>query len=44
MSKQLLKKIENGEFGIETLKSVKSLEASVIKKVWNILIINISNP
>jgi hypothetical protein len=37
MGKELLKKIENGEFGIETLKSVKSLEASVIKKVWTIL-------
>ena len=36
-SKQLLQKIENGEFGIETLKTVKSLEASVIKKIWNIL-------
>jgi hypothetical protein len=37
MSKQLLKKIQNGEFGIETLKSVKTLEASVIKKIWVIL-------
>lgn len=37
MAKELLKKIENGEFGIETLKSVKTLEANVIKKVWKIL-------
>lgn len=37
MKKELLKKIENGEFGIETLKQVKSLEASVIKKVWKII-------
>lgn len=37
MSKQLLKKIENSEFGIDTLKSVKTLEASVIQKVWKII-------
>lgn len=37
MSKELLKKIENGQFGIDTLKKVKTLEASVIKKVWKIL-------
>ena len=37
MSKELLKKIENGEFGIETLKQVKTLEASVIQKIWKII-------